>query len=70
MTAVWLITEMSWHEPRIESLVSSGVARECVESCKASKLNGTGMVLTGCEGWRQKHLMKSHRCSLSEESLE
>lgn len=69
MTAVQLITEVVWwHEAQRESFVFSGVARGHVESYKASKLDRA--VLTGCEGWRQRNLMKSHTCLLSEESLE
>lgn len=41
MTVVLLITEvLSWHEAQSESFVSAGVAREYVESCKASELTG------------------------------
>lgn len=43
---------LSWYEAQSESFVSTGVARENVEAYKASKL--TGVVLTDCEGWRQK----------------
>lgn len=64
-----LITEVVWwHEEQSKSFMFSGVAREHVESYKASKL--AGVVLTGCEGWRQRNLMKSYTCLLSEESLE
>lgn len=63
------ITEvLSWHEMRSELFMSSGLARGCIESYKASKLSG--VVLADCEGWRQPNLMKSYLCCLFKESLE